>query len=69
MAKAVSDAWVQAPMRKLVRDLWESVGASGELPPTAFTAVVERLSQHAVPESLSLAVVFAQRAFCVNATA
>lgn len=66
LVKAVSDAWVQTPMRKLVRDLWASVGTGGEMAPAAFTQVVERLTSHSVPESLSLAVVFAQRAFALT---
>jgi hypothetical protein len=66
LVKAVSDAWVQAPMRKLVKDLWESVGKGSEMPPAAFTKVVERLSAHSVPESLNLAIVFAQRAFALT---
>ena len=66
LVKAVSEAWVQTPMRKLVRDLWSSVGKGGDMPPAAFTKVVERLSAHSVPESLNLAVVFAQRAFALT---
>jgi hypothetical protein len=66
LVKAVSEAWVQTPMRKLVRDLWASVGQGGDMPPAAFTTVVERLSAHSVPESLNLAVVFAQRAFALT---
>ncbi|HEY7449013.1 MAG TPA: ATP-binding protein [Vicinamibacterales bacterium] len=66
LVKAVSEAWVQTPMRKLVRDLWSSVGKGGDMPPAAFTKVVERLSVHSVPESLNLAVVFAQRAFALT---
>jgi hypothetical protein len=66
LVRAISDAWVQAPMRKLVKDLWASMGVSGEMPPQAFTEIVERLSAHSVPESLNLAVVFAQRAFALT---
>lgn len=66
MVRAISDAWVQKPMRKLVTDLWATVGAGGEMAPAAFTQVVERLSSHSVPESLNLAVVFAQRAFALT---
>src|SRR5262249_39739107 len=66
LVKAVSEAWVQTPMRKLVRDLWASVGHGGAMPPAAFTTVIERLSSHSVPESLNLAVVFAQRAFALT---
>src|SRR4029077_12965361 len=32
LVKAVSEAWVQTPMRKLVRDLWSSVGKGGGMP-------------------------------------
>ncbi len=66
LVKAVSDAWVQAPMRRLVKDLWESVGKGSDMPPEAFTKVVEKLSAHSVPESLNLAVIFAQRAFALT---
>lgn len=66
LVKAVSEAWVQTPMRKLVRDLWSSVGKGGGMPPAAFTQVVEKLSAHSVPESLNLAVIFAQRAFALT---
>lgn len=66
LVRAVSDAWVQKPMRRLITDLWSSLGSSGDMPPAHFTAMVERLSSHAVPESLNLAVVFAQRAFALT---
>jgi hypothetical protein len=66
LVKAVSEAWVQTPMRKLVRDLWVSVGNDDDMPPAAFTKVIENLSAHSVPESLNLAVVFAQRAFALT---
>ena len=66
LVDAMSAAWVQKPMRRLVRDLWESVGKSDDMPPTAFTSLIERLSAHSVPESLNLAVVFAQRAFALT---
>ena len=56
LINAVSDAWVQRPMRQLVRDLWDSVARDGGMPPEAFTKVVERLSSHSVPEALNLAV-------------
>ena len=46
LVNAVSAAWVQKPMRKLVRDLWASVGKSGDMAPAAFASVVERLSAH-----------------------
>lgn len=66
MVTAVADAWVQKPMRRLIRDLWDSVGKSSDVPPERFTTMVERLSSYAVPESLNLAVVFAQRAFALT---
>lgn len=66
LVKAVSEAWVQKPMRRLVKDLWSSVGQGAEMPPATFTTIIERLSSHSIPESLNLAVVFAQRAFALT---
>ncbi len=66
LINAVSDAWVQRPMRQLVSDLWDSVARDGGMPPEAFTKVIERLSSHSVPEALNLAVIFAQRAFALS---
>jgi hypothetical protein len=66
LVKAVSEAWVQKPMRRLVRDLWDSFGHAEDAPPAAFTTVIERLSSYSVPESLNLAVIFAQRAFALT---
>lgn len=66
LIRTVSEAWVQKPMQKLVRDLWSELGETEKLPPEAFADVVTRLSAHGVPESLNLAVVFAQRAFALS---
>jgi histidine kinase/DNA gyrase B/HSP90-like ATPase len=66
LIRAVSDAWVQKPMQKLVRDLWSELGETDKLPPDAFAGIVTKLSVHGVPEALNLAVVFAQRAFALT---
>jgi hypothetical protein len=66
LIRAVSEAWVQKPMQKLVRDLWSELGETEKLPPEAFADVITKLSAHGVPESLNLAVVFAQRAFALT---
>ena len=66
LVTAVSDAWVQRPMRRLVRDLWASIGEGGGIAAGEFTILVEQLAAHSVPESLNLAVVFAQRAFALT---
>lgn len=66
LVKAVSEAWVQTPMRRLIKDLWSSLGRHSDFPPAAFATAVEKLSAHSIPESLSLAVVFAQRAFALS---
>lgn len=65
LANAVSSAWVQKPMRTLIRDLWSDLGSSRSMP-EKFSSVVEKLASHTVPESLNLAVVFAQRAFALS---
>ncbi len=65
LVQVVSKAWVQEPMRELVSDLWEQIGDQEEVPPSVFSDLVQRLSDFSVPESLSLAVVFAQRAYAL----
>lgn len=66
VVKAVSDAWVQKPMQKLVKDLWSELGETDLVAPEAFATMVTQLSAYGVPESLNLAVVFAQRAFALT---
>jgi hypothetical protein len=66
LLRAVSEAWVQKPMQKLVKDLWKELGETGRVAPEAFTHIVTKLSAHGVPESLNLAIVFAQRAFALT---
>ena len=63
--RAISEAWLQRPMRKLVKDLWDEIGRDGDVPADVFTRTIERLSKSTVPESLNLAVVFAQRVFAL----
>lgn len=63
--RAISEAWLQRPMRRLVKELWEELGRDGKISAEVFTKTVERLSRSSVPESLNLAVVFAQRVFAL----
>jgi hypothetical protein len=66
VTETVTQAWLHRPMRALIKDLWDEVkqgnNASGEV----FLSILTQLEEHAVPESLSLAVTFAQRAYALS---
>lgn len=62
---AVTEAWIQKPMRRLIHDLWAKFESS-DINVTAFTHIISELREHTVPESLGLAVTFAQRAYALK---
>jgi len=62
---AVTEAWVQKPMRRLIHDLWSRFDSS-DMSVIAFSRVIAELKEHTVPESLGLAVTFAQRAYALR---
>lgn len=64
--QSLAKAWVHEPSRKLVKETWE---AMNRVPPGeagAFHTVVEKIVEHNVPDGLSLAVVFAERAYALE---
>ncbi len=61
---AVSQAWMNLPTRTLIRNLWKSVGGSFEA--KDFSKVINELRRHSVPESMGLALTFAQRAYALS---
>jgi len=61
---AVSKAWVNLPSRNLIKSLWEQL--SGKSDSSAFGVVVDKLQEHSVPEAMSLALTFAQRAYALS---
>jgi hypothetical protein len=66
LIRVVSDAWVQKPMQRMIVDLWGALGETDKIPASAFVDVVSKLVSLGVPESLNLAIVFAQRIFALN---
>jgi len=63
---AVTNAWTHLPMRKIIKGIWDQLGKQESLTPESFTQIIQKLSDHTVPESLSLAVTFAQRAYALS---
>lgn len=66
LAKAVATAWLQEPMRELIQQVWSQLGTGDATAPAVFSGLVEKLVEYSIPESLNLAVVFAQRAFALT---
>lgn len=62
---AVSKAWINQPTRILLGELWKSL-LSNDATPAQLSDVVQRLSQHSVPEKMGLALTFSQRAFALS---
>lgn len=60
----VSDAWTHKPMRKIIKNIWDQMQKDDMK--DRFVSIVEDLNRHLVPESLSLAVTFAQRTYALS---
>lgn len=63
LVEATVRAWIHEPARRLIKKLWEE---ASEFDAHKFTATVRQLSDQLVPESLSLAVAFAQRVYALT---
>ncbi|MCB2185759.1 MAG: ATP-binding protein [Deltaproteobacteria bacterium] len=63
---AVTQAWVHRPMRKLIKELWDNIQELPNPVGNEMALIVSKLNENAVPESLSLAVTFAQRAYALT---
>ncbi|KWI07875.1 ATP-binding protein [Burkholderia ubonensis] len=63
LVEATVRAWIHEPARRLIKKLWEE---ASEFDAQKFTATVRQLSDQLVPESLSLAVAFAQRVYALT---
>lgn len=61
---AIAQAWVRKPMRRLVKKLWDKIKLSDD--PIQLSEIIEELRIQLVPESLSLAVEFAQKAYALS---
>lgn len=63
LVEATVRAWTHEPARKLIKKLWQE---ASQFDANQFARIVGELSDQLVPESLSLAVVFAQRVFALS---
>lgn len=62
---ATANAWTHKPMKEMVKKLWDRLKEK-DLTGEQFYAVLDQLNDYAVPESLSLSVTFAQKAYALN---
>lgn len=65
LLQAVTKAWANQPTRELIKQLWDGfskAGASAE----AFELTLKTLDENSVPESMGLALTFAQRAYALT---
>ena len=67
ITKTVTQAWLHRPMRKLIKNLWDKLKQDESMSSSqVFLNILTQLEEHSVPESLSLAVTFAQRAYALS---
>ncbi len=62
---ATSNAWTHKPMKEMIKKLWDKF-KSNNMSANDFTDLLEKLTEYSVPESLSLSVTFAQKAYALN---
>ncbi|SFV57589.1 Heat shock protein G homolog [hydrothermal vent metagenome] len=62
---ATSNAWTHKPMKEMIKKLWDNFKAN-DMNPHDFTEILDKLTEYSVPESLSLSVTFAQKAYALN---
>lgn len=62
---AVSKAWINQPTRLFLGELWRSL-LQQNATPEQLADVVQKLSQHSIPEKMGLALTFSQRAFALS---
>jgi hypothetical protein len=66
VTSAVLKAYLHRPTRELLKKLWGSYSQGEARDAHAFLNIVDRLAEAAVPEALSIAVTFAQRAYALS---
>jgi len=62
---SLTGAWIHTPMRDMTKKLWDSLKLD-EQGAQHFVQIIDRLHDYLVPESMSLAVTFAQRAYALS---
>ncbi len=65
LLSAVSQAWMNLPARRLLREIWETLRQSTDAG-IQFADLANKLHEHSVPESMNLALTFAQRAYALS---
>ncbi|UKK83809.1 ATP-binding protein [Sphingopyxis sp. BSN-002] len=63
---AVMKAYLHVPTRTLLKRLWSSYSKDGSAEAGEFLGVVEKIADAAIPEALSIAVTFAERAYAIS---
>ena len=65
LLSAISQAWINLPARRLLKNIWEVLRAftGSEI---KFAELAIELREHSVPESMNLALTFAQRAYALS---
>lgn len=63
LVEAAARAWTHEPARRLIKQLWDE---ASQFDANKFELVLTQLTDQLVPESLSLAVVFAQRVYALS---
>ncbi len=66
VTNAVLKAYLHRPMREILKRVWDRLNLEESANASGFLATVDELSARAVPESMSLAVTFAQRAYALS---
>ena len=66
LLSTITDAWIQKPMRRIIKTLWTNLSKEEYQSPEIFATLLEQLNEHKIPESLSFAVAFAQRGYALT---
>lgn len=65
VTSAVMRAYLHRPTREILKKIWSEY-ATGNADPKPFLHITEKLAAAAIPEALSLAVIFAQRGYALS---
>jgi hypothetical protein len=65
LLRAVTKAWANQPTRELIKKLWDGFSKSS-ITTEAFEHTLKTLDENSIPESMGLALTFAQRAYALT---
>lgn len=66
VTSAIMKAYLHLPTRQLLKNLWSTFSGDSKADGEAFLGLVNKLSEAAIPEALSIAVTFAERAYALS---